>query len=116
MTRYMGKEKKSDVPDENFFSTNKISRKVMISAVISWCGTIKLFFVNESGIKVNKEIFFLFFNWDSIDARLNSHYEAWSYKKKAQKRLQDTENIYRKNLYTVKKRCVLILDLKPLGS
>ena len=26
--------------------------------------------------------FFLFFNWDSLQARLNSHYEAWSYKKK----------------------------------
>ena len=23
-----------------------------------------------------------FFNWDSLHARLNSHYEAWSYKKK----------------------------------
>ena len=61
MNRYMGKEKKS-VPDENlFFSTNKMSRKVMISAAISWYGTIKPFFVNESGIKVNKEVFFLFF-------------------------------------------------------
>ena len=116
MTRYMGKKKKS-VPDENlFFSTNKMLRKVMISAAISWYSTIKPFFVNESGIKVNKEVFSLFFNWDSIHARLNSHYEAWSYKKKAQKRLQDTENLFRKNLYTVKKRRVLILDLKPLGS
>ena len=24
---------------------------------------------------------FFFFNWDSPHARLNSHYEAWSYKK-----------------------------------
>ena len=40
-----------------------------------------------------------FFNWDSPHARLNSHYEAWSYKKKkAQKRLQDAENLFRKNL------------------
>ena len=39
------------------------------------------------------------FNWDSLHARLNSHYEAWSYKeKKAQKRLQDTENLSTKNL------------------
>ena len=42
--------------------------------------------------------FFFFFNWDSPHARLNSHYEAWNYKKKAQKRLQDTENLFRKNL------------------
>ena len=26
-----------------------------------------------------------FFNWDSLHARLNSHYKAWSYKKKKQK-------------------------------
>ena len=36
-------------------------------------------------------------------------------RKKAQKRLQDTENLFRKNLHTVK-RCLLILDLKPLRS
>ena len=29
---------------------------------------------------------------------LNSHYETWSYKKKAQKRLQATENLFNKNL------------------
>ena len=42
--------------------------------------------------------FIFFFNWDSPHARLNSHYEAWSYKKKSTKRLQDTENLFRKNL------------------
>ena len=52
----MEKEKKSDVPDKNLFtSTNKMSRKVMLSAAISWCGATKTFFVNENGIKVNKE-------------------------------------------------------------
>ena len=33
----------------------------------------------------------------------------------AQKGLQDTENLFRKNLHTVK-RCLLILNLKPLRS
>ena len=47
----------------------------------------------------NEQMEFFFFNWDSLHARLNSHYEAWSYKKKkAQKRLQATENLFRKNL------------------
>ena len=55
-----------------------------------------------------------FYNWDSVHARLNSHYEAWSYKKKS------TKNIigYRKSVSkkpTVKKS-VLFLDLKPLRS
>ena len=29
-----------------------------------------------------------FFNWDSLHARLNSHYEAWSYKKKKHKKIR----------------------------
>ena len=33
-----------------------------------------------------------FFNWDSSHARLNSHYEAWIYKKSTKKKL------FRKNL------------------
>ena len=28
----------------------------------------------------------IFFNWDSLHARLNSHYKAWSYKKKNHKK------------------------------
>ena len=51
-----GKGKKSNVPDENLFvSTNKISRKVIVPTAISWYSTMKPFFVNENGIKVNKE-------------------------------------------------------------
>ena len=29
--------------------------------------------------------FHFFLNWDSLFARLNSHYEAWTYKKKKRK-------------------------------
>ena len=32
-------------------------------------------------------VFLFFFNWDSPHARLNSHYEAWSYKKRSTKRI-----------------------------
>ena len=31
---------------------------------------------------------FIFLNWDSLHARLNSHYEAWSYKKKKHKKIR----------------------------
>ena len=58
--------------------------------------------------------FSFFFNWDSLHARLNSHYEAWSYKKRSTKKITG----YRKSVQkepTVK-RCLLILDLKPLRS
>ena len=53
--RVYGKVKKSDVPDENLFaSTNKVSRKVIVSAAISCYGATKPLFVNENGIKVNR--------------------------------------------------------------
>ena len=35
-----------------------------------------------------------FFNWDSLHARLNSHYKAWRYKKKKHKKIK----AYRKSL------------------
>ena len=45
--RVYGKGKNFNVPDENLFeSTNKMSRKVMVSAEISWYGATKPFFVN----------------------------------------------------------------------
>ena len=52
----------------------------------------------------------VFFNWGSLHVRLNSHYKAWSYKKKDKK-----INAYRKSLYKEPRvnRCLLILDLKP---
>ena len=54
--RVYGKGKKSDIPDENLLSlTNKMSKKVMLSATITEYGVIKLFFVNKNGIEVNKE-------------------------------------------------------------
>jgi len=51
-----GKGKKADVPDANLFSsTNRMLKKVMVSAAISWYGMAKPFFVNGYDIKVNKE-------------------------------------------------------------
>ena len=35
-----------------------------------------------------------FFNWDSLHATLNSHYKAWSYKKKEHKKIK----AYRKSV------------------
>ena len=38
--------------------------------------------------KKNDLLFFFFFNWHSLHARLNSHQEAWSYKKKKHKKIR----------------------------
>ena len=41
---FYGKGKKSDIPDENLLSsTNKMSKKVMVSATILWYGVTKTF-------------------------------------------------------------------------
>ena len=39
-------------------------------------------------------LFFFFFNWDSLHARLNNYYETWSYKKKKHKKIK----IHRKSV------------------
>ena len=46
---------KKDVQPERFNSKgNKISKKVMVSAVITWKGVNQPFFISENGIKVNE--------------------------------------------------------------
>jgi len=45
---------KKDVPEENLFhQTNRQSKKVMVSACLTWNGATQPFFVNENGMKVN---------------------------------------------------------------
>ena len=36
---------------------------------------------------VSLDINIYIYNWDSLRARLNSHYEAWSYKKRSTKKV-----------------------------
>ena len=52
------------------------------------------------------------FNQDSLHAKPNSHYKAWSYKKKEHRKIK----AYRESLYNgpTVNRCLLVLDLKPL--
>ena len=42
--------------------------------------------------RICRTVGFFFFNWDSLHARLNSHYVAWSYKKNKHKKVK----VYRK--------------------
>ena len=45
---------KKDVPEENLFhQSNRQSKKVMVSACLTWNGATPPFFVNGSGVKVN---------------------------------------------------------------
>ena len=50
---------------------------------------------------------YIYFNWDSLHPKLNSHYDTWSKIK-----------VYRKSgeKQPTFKRCLLILDLKSLRS
>ena len=56
----------------------------------------------------------VFFNWISLHARLNSHYEAWSYKKKKHKKIKACRKFVKKK--PTAKRCLLILDVTPFRS
>ena len=47
------KGKKSDFPHKNlFFKTKRQSKKVMVSAALTWQGATKPFFVNDKSLKV----------------------------------------------------------------
>ena len=54
------------------------------------------------------------FNWNSLHARLNRQYEAWSYKKNKHKKIRAQRKSVLKE--PTVKRCLSILDLKPLRS
>ena len=41
------------------------------------------------------------FNWDSLHARLNYDYKAWSYKKKKHKKIKAYRNLLTKNLQSI---------------
>ena len=52
--RVYSKGEKKDVPESNLYhNTNRQSKKVMVSACLTWNGATKPFFVNSGGIKVN---------------------------------------------------------------
>ena len=69
-----------------------------------WYGTGIINWNKRELVKIDQQMknllnIYIYFNWDSLHARQNSHYEAWGYKKgRMKKRLQDTENLFRKNL------------------
>ena len=56
----------------------------------------------------------ILFNWDSLPASLNSHCDAQSYKKKKHKKIKAYSKSIQKE--PTVKRCLLILDFKPLRS
>ena len=70
------------------------SHNLLKLSLLNFYGLCSNFVDCESFLESN-----FFFNWDLLHARLNSHYQAWSYKKgSTKKKLQDTENLFRKNL------------------
>ena len=68
------------------FDLSKASGPDCILVVVLKNGELELSFILA-------EPLFLF-NWDSLHARLNSHYEAWSYKKRSTKKI----TAYRKSV------------------
>ena len=75
---------------------------------------IKLNLIRSSNLKKQLNLGDFFFFWDSFHAKLNSHCEAWGYKKKKHKKIGAHRKSAQKEP-TVKRR-LLILELKPLRS
>ena len=63
------------------------SEKVLVSDLNRHVGSEMSDFGEVHGGFGIGQIIFFFFNWDSLHARLNSHYKAWSYKKKKHKKI-----------------------------
>ena len=56
--RVYGMDKKDKIPGNRLFHhANKQSKKVMVSACVTWKGATKPFFVNENGLKVNAKTY-----------------------------------------------------------
>ena len=49
---------------------------------LNWTRLLEKTFLFEFKLKI-----LLFFNWDSLHRKLNSHYEAWSYSKEKCKKI-----------------------------
>ena len=75
------KKSKKIIPTRNNFIVVFASKFRGINPHVTW-GWWEVMFV------------LLFFNWDSLHTSLNSHYKAWSYKKKKHKKIKS----YRKSL------------------
>ena len=68
------------------FSTSQ-----MVCHIMSWEQYHSVGYLRQ---KIRRESFF--FNWDSLYARLNSHYKAWSYKNKKHKKIKaDKKFLYK---------------------
>ena len=77
---------------QNTFFSTKISKT---TCCLGRCSVLNALNLEKWGVKTHNCVllldflilFCLFFNWDSLHTRLNSHYEAWSYKKRSTKKI-----------------------------
>ena len=82
----------AQIRKELFFGKSSLIRKSLHLVELYACSSE----LSDFSWSENRAIFFFFFNfnWDSFHARLNSHYEAWSYKKRSTKKITG----YRKSI------------------
>ena len=59
-----------------------------------WCNFILLYVIIQR-VKIS-----VAFNWDSLHTRLNSHYQAWNYKKKKHKKDYSMQEICLERTYS----------------
>ena len=84
--------------DSNYILEKHLVFTVALKLFVSFCmkEDFKFFFIFsflKKSIYINI-IKFVFFNWDSLHPRMNSHYEAQITRKRSTKRLEHTERTY----------------------
>ena len=92
-----------------FMNSEEILRMFFLQNTFGW---LLLLFLGL--YEISSLFFYICNNWDLLHVRLNSHHEAWSYRKKRHKKIK----AYRKSVQKEPsvKMCLLILDLKPFRS
>ena len=101
-------------PSTNYGLCNISKKNRVIKIMFCMMVSMKVFYKLIVLFLVFFIYLFIYFNWDSLHARLNSHYEAWSHKKKKHKNIRAHRKSVQKE--PTVKRCLLILNLKPLRS
>ena len=77
-----------------FFACSYIVRKAKSYFNSYWVRIVKNDYDLLAPGALKSVVVFFFYNWDSFHAKLNSHYKAWSYKKKKHKKIK----AYRKSV------------------
>ena len=59
---------------------------------------------------------FISFDWHSLHTTPNSHYRAWSWKKKKRTKMTNVQGSWLERPHKITQTCLITIDLRPYGS